>query len=268
MIHIRDLSVQYGAVQALQNVSLDISSGECVLVTGPSGCGKSTLGKVLSCLIPQAIPAQVQGHIQVAGLDPLTQPILVLAPHVGMVFQRPASQLLRLRVEDEVAFGPRNLGLDEEEVDRRVEWALGATGLTPLIALRILVVLVAVHGLTGSVDIASIAGLLERAGLHGLGFSVGVAINLLPALQQSALNAWRSLKMRGGFRKQRWRGLRLLAVTVITGALSRAEEIALAAEARAFSPERARSMPVKTGKWDWVIAAAGSTLIILLVLAP
>ena len=73
------------------------------------------------------------------------------------------------------------------------------------IALRILVVLVAIQGMTSSVDISSVAGLLERAGLHGLGFSVGVALNLLPGLLQSAQNAWRSLWMRGGLRKQRLR---------------------------------------------------------------
>jgi energy-coupling factor transporter transmembrane protein EcfT len=136
------------------------------------------------------------------------------------------------------------------------------------IALRILVVLVAIQGLTSSVDISSVAGLLERAGLHGLGFSVGVALNLLPALLQSALNAWRSLWMRGGLRKQRGRGLRLLAVTVIAGALSRAEEIALAAEARAYSPERSRSMPIRIGKWDWAILGLGLIGMIAFVLIP
>jgi energy-coupling factor transporter transmembrane protein EcfT len=136
------------------------------------------------------------------------------------------------------------------------------------IALRILVVLVAIQGLTSSVDISSVAGLLERAGLHGLGFSVGVALNLLPALHQSALNAWRSLWMRGGLRQQRGRGLRLLAVTVIAGALSRAEEIALAAEARAYSPERSRSMPIRIGKWDWAILALGLIGMITFGLIP
>jgi energy-coupling factor transporter transmembrane protein EcfT len=123
------------------------------------------------------------------------------------------------------------------------------------IALRILVVWIAIQGLTSSVDISSIAGLLERAGLHGLGFSAGVALNLLPSLLQSAQNAWRSLWMRGGLRKHRLRSLRLLAVTITAGALSRAEEIGLAAEARAFTPERARCMPVKVGKWDRAILA-------------
>lgn len=134
------------------------------------------------------------------------------------------------------------------------------------IALRILIVLISVQGLTSSVDISSIAGLLELAGFHGLGFSLGVALNLLPALLQSAQNAWRSLWMRGGLRKQRWRALRLLGVTIIASALGRAEEIALAAEARAFSPHRARSLPIKLGKWDWGILTAGVLLILGLVI--
>jgi energy-coupling factor transporter transmembrane protein EcfT len=131
------------------------------------------------------------------------------------------------------------------------------------IIVRILVVLVSVQGLTSSIDISSVAGLLEHAGLHGLGFSVGVALNLLPALQQSAQNAWRSMWMRGGLRKQRLRSLRLLAVTIAAGALSRAEEIALAAEARAFVPERARSLPIKIGKWDWAVLAASAIMVLL-----
>lgn len=148
--------------------------------------------------------------------------------------------------------------------------AYSSEGLTSAlqIVLRILVVLVMVQGTTSSVDISSVAGLLERAGLHGLGFSMGVAMNLLPALQKSAQNAWQSLSMRGGLRRQRLRSLRLLAVTVIAGALGRAEEIALAAEARAFSPERARSLPVKVGKWDWVVASMGAIFTLGLILFP
>jgi energy-coupling factor transporter transmembrane protein EcfT len=157
------------------------------------------------------------------------------------------------------------------EIDRSlagIPYSTEGLSITIQVALRILVVLVSVQGLTSSIDISSVAGLLEHAGLHGLGFSVGVALNLLPTLQQSALNAWRSLWMRGGLRKHRLHSLRLLAVTIIAGALSRAEEIALAAEARGFLPERARSLPVKIGKWDWVILtlSVALTLVFMLVL--
>jgi energy-coupling factor transporter transmembrane protein EcfT len=131
------------------------------------------------------------------------------------------------------------------------------------IAIRFVVVMVAVDGFTSAVDIAAMAGLLERFGLQGLGFCLGVALNLLPALQQSATNAWRSLWMRGGLRRQRWRGLRLLAVTVMSNALRRAEDIALAAEARAFAPESARPMPIQVGSLDWLATALASVALLV-----
>jgi energy-coupling factor transporter transmembrane protein EcfT len=135
------------------------------------------------------------------------------------------------------------------------------------IALRFVVVMVAVDGFTSAVDIAALAGLLERFGLQGLGFCLGVALNLLPGMQESATHAWRSLWMRGGLRRERWRGLRLLLVTVVSNGLRRAEEIALAAEARAFTPECARPMPLRRGQWDWVAAVLGSLALLVLCLA-
>lgn len=134
------------------------------------------------------------------------------------------------------------------------------------IILRIIVVLVAVDGFTSSVDIASIAGLLERFGLRGLGFSMGVALNLLPSLQTAALNTWHSLWMRGGLRAQRWRGIRLLLLTIITNALRRTEEIALAAEGRAFCPEQCRALPLRAGSLDWAVVSVMTALTLGFVL--
>lgn len=136
------------------------------------------------------------------------------------------------------------------------------------IAVRIVVVLVAIQGFTSSVDVSALAGLLERVGLRGLSFSFGVALNLLPSLAQSTQNTWRTLWMRGGLRKKRWHGLRLLAVNILVGALTRAEEIALAAEARAFSPQRARSLPLKHGKYDLITFVLGGASVLCLVLIP
>jgi energy-coupling factor transport system ATP-binding protein len=132
MITIRDLTVRYGPVTALQNVSLDVPAGECLVVTGVSGCGKSTLARVLNGIIPNTIPAQVDGSVSVAGLDVLHGPTAETAQHVGTVFQNPRTHLFHLRVDDEVAFGPRNLGLAEDEVSARVTWALEAVGLMDL----------------------------------------------------------------------------------------------------------------------------------------
>lgn len=133
--------------------------------------------------------------------------------------------------------------------------------------LRALVVIIAVDGFSSAVDISEVAGLLERAGLPGLGFSMGVAVNLLPALRRSSQNVWRSLRMRGGLRRQWWKGLHYLLVTVVVNALRRAEEIALAAEVRAFSPEQARAIPLKIGRFDYTILFALLASWLLLLLA-
>ncbi len=132
MIQVEGITVQYGRAQALRNISFTIARGECVLVTGPSGCGKSTLARLLSGLLPQVIPAAVEGSVRVDGIDILKQPTAVVAQKVGSVFQNPSSQLFHLKVEDEIAFGPNNLELPAEEVSARVEWAIEAAGLQDL----------------------------------------------------------------------------------------------------------------------------------------
>jgi len=119
-------------VAALRDVTLSVPAGECLLITGPSGGGKSTLVRLVAGLVPKTIPATVQGMALVAGLNPVKQTEATISRHVGVVFQNPAAQLFHLRVADDVAFGPRNLGLDEVEVGRRVDWALDAVGAAPL----------------------------------------------------------------------------------------------------------------------------------------
>lgn len=136
MILIENLSVRFDSGEALRDLNLEIPSGQCVLVTGPTGCGKSTLAHVLTGLIPHAIPARVSGKVQVEGLDAITSTVAQLACRIGIVFQNPSSQLFHLRVDDEVAFGPRNLGLPEPEVRRRVAWALETVGLAGMPAHR------------------------------------------------------------------------------------------------------------------------------------
>jgi energy-coupling factor transporter transmembrane protein EcfT len=135
-------------------------------------------------------------------------------------------------------------------------------------ALRLVVVLVAVQGFTGAVDVAALAGLFERFGFQGLGFAMGVALNLIPALQSSAANAWHSLWMRGGLRRHRVRALRLLLVTIVCNALRRAEDIALAAEARAFSPELARPTPLRAGRLDRPLAVLMAVALVALCAWP
>lgn len=123
--------------------------------------------------------------------------------------------------------------------------------------LNAIVILLAADGLAASMDITEVAGLFERAGIQGLGFSLGVAVNQLPNLRQSSTNAWHSLRMRGGMRAQWWRGLQLLALTILTNALRHSEEIVLAAEARAFRPDRSRAVPIRIGRLDWWMIPVG-----------
>lgn len=120
-------------------------------------------------------------------------------------------------------------------------------------ALRAVVIFIALDGISSSLDISTFAGILEQLGLRGLGFSVGVAMNLLPSLRQSVSNTWHSLWMRGGLRRRPWRSLRYFAATVIINMLRQAEEIALSAEARAYTPQCSRTLPLRRGTWDMVI---------------
>ncbi len=132
-------------------------------------------------------------------------------------------------------------------------------------AMRFVVTLVAIQGFTSVVEVTALAGMLERFGLRGLGFSLGVALNLLPGIQQSSYHAWHALRMRGGLRRQWWRGLQLLVMTIVTNALKHAEDVALAAEMRAFCPEKSRPMPVRRGRLDWAPAVLGLASLLFLI---
>lgn len=130
MISVRDLTVWYGSHAVLKNVSFEVRRGECLVVTGASGCGKSTLAHMLTGIPPAAASTRIQGAVRVADINVLESSIAAVSSRVGIVFQNPRAHLFHLRVDDEIAFGPRNLGLAENRVSERVAWALNAVGLT------------------------------------------------------------------------------------------------------------------------------------------
>jgi energy-coupling factor transporter transmembrane protein EcfT len=132
--------------------------------------------------------------------------------------------------------------------------------------LRALVILIAADGLTTSIDITEVAALFERIGFSGLGFSLGVAVNLIPNISESVTATWHSLRMRGGLRSQWLRGFQLFILTVLSNSLRRSEEIVLAAEARAFSPTRTRKLHFHIGRLDWLIVALSFAGLIVLLL--
>lgn len=132
MIETHGLHVRYPEAYALKGIDLSISRGSFTLVGGPSGGGKSTLARTLMGLIPQTTPAQVEGKISIARLDPAQHSTTQIATQAGLVFQNPSTQLFNGTVEEEIAFGPRNLGLPSKEITERVEHALAATGCAHL----------------------------------------------------------------------------------------------------------------------------------------
>jgi len=134
IIEARNLTYTYpgSSSPSLRDVSFKVERGEFVLLTGPSGCGKTTLCRCLNGLIPHFYGGTLRGELIVSGLKITEHPIHELALHVGLVFQNPENQIFALSVEKDVAFGLENIGMDREEMRRRVEWALEVTGIKDL----------------------------------------------------------------------------------------------------------------------------------------
>jgi len=105
---------------ALVSVNLEIDKGEFVLVTGPSGGGKSTLCRCINGLIPNFYGGKFEGRVTIMGKDVQSASTSELSCHVGMVFQNPEDQITRMSVEAEMAFGLENLGLERDEILRRI----------------------------------------------------------------------------------------------------------------------------------------------------
>ena len=126
MISCSDVRFSYdGKAPVLDGVSLDIADGEFLCILGGNGSGKSTLAKHLNALL---VPDS--GHVAVDGLDTAdTQLVYDIRSRVGMVFQNPDDQLVATLVENDVAFGPENLGIASEKLSLRVKEALADVGL-------------------------------------------------------------------------------------------------------------------------------------------
>jgi energy-coupling factor transporter ATP-binding protein EcfA2 len=115
--------------EVLRGVDLAVEQGEFLAIMGPTGVGKSTLCLAMNGIVPRSTGGVIRGRVNVLGHDTRTTPVTELATHVGMVFQDPESQLFSPTVEDEVAFGPENLGVDPREIAERVDWALRVVGM-------------------------------------------------------------------------------------------------------------------------------------------
>ncbi|TMD62078.1 MAG: energy-coupling factor transporter ATPase [Chloroflexi bacterium] len=133
LITVDAVSVAYlapggGRVQALKDITMDVRRGEWLAIIGHNGSGKSTLAKCFNALL---VPGR--GAVAVDGIstrDPANA--RRIRQIVGMVFQHPDNQLVATVVEEDVAFGPENLGLDHEEIKRRVEESIAAVDVAEL----------------------------------------------------------------------------------------------------------------------------------------
>ena len=123
--HYTDEENKAASPEILKDLSLTLEPGTFAAVLGHNGCGKSTLAKHMNgILLPTG------GKMWVAGMDTADETKLYeIRQRVGMVFQNPDNQIVATIVEEDAAFGPENLGLQPEEIRRRVDAALKAVGM-------------------------------------------------------------------------------------------------------------------------------------------
>lgn len=117
-------------IPVLKNITFEIEKGEFVAILGHNGSGKSTLAKLLNLILPVG-----SGKIYIDGCDITTpdisdEEIFAIRRKIGMVFQNPDNQLVSSIVEEDIAFGPENLGIPPEEIKERVYNALETVGMT------------------------------------------------------------------------------------------------------------------------------------------
>ena len=108
----------------LDGLDLSIREGEFVAVLGHNGSGKSTLARLVNGLLTPS-----EGEITVLGKKATEENLFEIRKQVGIVFQNPDNQMVASIVEDDVAFGPENIGLEREEIGRRIDFALSAVGM-------------------------------------------------------------------------------------------------------------------------------------------
>lgn len=131
-IEVKDLVYRYSKEQgddnlcpAIDHVSIEIKRGEYISIAGSNGSGKSTLARCLNGLL---LPTE--GEIIVDGMDTNDDDLIWdIRKKIGMVFQNPDNQIVSSMVEDEVAFGPENIGIENPELRKRVDNALKSVGM-------------------------------------------------------------------------------------------------------------------------------------------
>lgn len=118
------------APYVLSGIDLAIEAGEFLGITGTTSSGKSTLCLALNGLVPQQTSGSIRGDVWIGDWNTKRVPVPELATRVGVVFQDPEANFVGLTVEDEIAFGCENLGVDPAEINERIGWMLDLVGMT------------------------------------------------------------------------------------------------------------------------------------------
>lgn len=147
------------APYALAGIDLSIQAGEFLGITGTTSSGKSTLCLALNGLVPQQTSGSIRGDVWIGGWNTKQVPVPELATRVGVVFQDPEANFVGLTVEDEVAFGCENLGVDPAEIAERVGWTLDLVGMA---AYRLRSVALLSGGQKQRVGIAAVLAMLPK----------------------------------------------------------------------------------------------------------
>ena len=131
LVVVENVSYQYPQANqlALHNVSVEIHEGEFVGVIGPTGAGKTTLCLSMNGIIPHTIKGDFSGTVYVDGESTAEKEVHEISEKLGLILQNPEAQLFSMTVEEELAFGPENLGVAREEIGERVAWALELVGM-------------------------------------------------------------------------------------------------------------------------------------------
>lgn len=131
---VEGLSLRYPGYDepALDGISIRVERGEHIGIIGPSGAGKTSLCLSMAGVIPHIVTGELSGTVSVFGRSTLSMSVPDLSRAIGVIFDDPEAQLFNVTVEDEVAFGPQNLGLDRDHILERVQEALEWTGISPL----------------------------------------------------------------------------------------------------------------------------------------
>ncbi len=128
MIKLENVSFSYNqdSENILKNISIGIKKGEVVAFIGSSGCGKTTLTRIINGLAYKFYGGKLNGEITIDGMNPCERELYEIGRRVGSIFQNPKSQFFAENVEDEIAFGLENYGVDREKISGRIREALSS----------------------------------------------------------------------------------------------------------------------------------------------